>query len=82
MPVDTIGRFEEANFIAINVYALDENECVVPLRPSTLTTEAREHVSLLFLKNESTNHYCLITDLAKLLHSCSPVDSTFTELPA
>ena len=51
------------------------------LRPSTLTAEAREHVSLLFLKNESTNHYCLITDLAKVLHSCSPVKSTFTELP-
>ena len=82
MPVDSIGFFEEANFIAVHVYTLDENECVVPLRPSTLTAEAREHVSLLFLENESTSHYCLITDLAKLLHHCSPAESSFTKLPA
>ena len=51
------------------------------LQPSTLAAEAREHVSLLFIENATTSHYCLITDLRKLLHNCSPVKFTFTELP-
>ena len=77
MSVDSIGRFEKANFIPIHVYALDENECVIPLRPSTLATEAREHVSLLFIENSTTSHYFFITDLLKLLHHCSAAESTF-----
>ena len=82
MPIELIGKFEEANMIAVNVYELDENECVRTLQGSTLTSEAREHVDLLYIENETTSHYCLITNLAKLLHHCSTVESTFTELPA
>ena len=58
------------------VYELDEDECVTLKQGSTLATEAREHISLLFIENETTSHYCLITDLRKLLHHCSPVKST------
>ena len=81
MPTELIGKFEEANQIAVHVYELDENECVRTLQGSTLTSEAREHVELLYIENETTSHYCLITDLPKLLHHCSPVESTFAELP-
>ena len=50
MTIDRIGAFEEGNRIAVDVWELDENECVAMLQPSTLTAEAREHVSLLFYR--------------------------------
>ena len=81
MPIELIAKFEESNMIAVNVYELDENECVRTLQGSSLTNKAREHVDLLYIQNEQTSHYCLITNLAKLLHHCSTVQSTFTELP-
>ena len=56
MPIELIGKFEEANMIAVNVYELDENECVRTLQGSTLTSEAREHVDLLYIENETTSH--------------------------
>ena len=82
MPIELIAKFEEANMIAVNVYELDENECVRTLQGSSLTNEAREHVDLLYIENEQTSHCCLITNLAKLLHHCSPAESSFTKLPA
>ena len=75
MTIDRIGAFEEANLIAVDVWGLDGNGCVEMLQPTKLTEEASENVNLLFIENDTTNHYCLITDLKKLLHSCSPVKS-------
>ena len=82
MPIDAIAAFEEANFIAVDVYTLDENECVVPLQPSCLKDGAREHVHLLYVENEEDSHYILITDLSKLLHHCSAATSSYAELPS
>ena len=56
MQIDRIGAFEEANLIAIHVYELDEDECVTLKQGSTLATEAREHISLLFIENETDSH--------------------------
>ena len=82
MPIDAIAAFEEANFIAVDVYTLDENKCVVPLQPSCLKDGAREHVHLLYVENEEDSHYILITDLSKLLHHCSAATSSYAELPS
>ena len=51
IPLDTIGTFEEANFIAVNVYELNEDNCIGIKRASTLIAEARESVNLLYIEN-------------------------------
>ena len=81
MPLDAIGAFEEANSIAVNVYELDSEDCVFIKRASTLTAKADEHVDLLYIEKDGQSHYCLITDLQKLLRLCSAPTSTFAKLP-
>ncbi|KAJ4444899.1 hypothetical protein ANN_06697 [Periplaneta americana] len=67
--IKDIAKFEKCNDISINVFALDENDDVFPLR--MCEKELPDHRDLLYISNENTSHYCvelqLIKDMTMLL---------------
>jgi len=70
MSIKDIAKFECKNRqISINVYTVDENEGIVPLRVSKNVSERQYHVNLLFISNNLTSHYVLIKSLSRLLNS-------------
>lgn len=65
----SIKRFERLNpNVSVNVYGLDLNNDVYPLR--ICDSERQEHFDLLKLTNNSgVSHYCYIKNLSKLVRS-------------
>jgi len=52
--------------MSINVYCYD-NGCIAPLE---VTNEEKEkHIDLLYLKDNTHDHYCLIQSLSRLVRS-------------
>ena len=80
MPLERIDQFEISNNLAINVYELDNDERVVPLRISEILNEC-DTIDLLLIKDDERRHYCLIKDLEKLLKHVNSNDSAFVNLP-
>ena len=80
MRIDEIESFENKENISVNVFELNEKDCVVPLRLSE-RRHMDEHVDLLYLEDGVKTHYTLITNIEKLLQHCSPTLSSFTVLP-
>ena len=68
-PLSKITIFEKRNpGVSVNVYGLDSNEDVYPVR--VCKKEAKEHFDLLLFSNEvGINHYCYITDFSRLVRS-------------
>lgn len=64
-----VALFEKQNpNFNLNLYALDENSEVYPLRISErVNTFATKNIDLLYLEKDSNSHYCLITDLPALV---------------
>ena len=79
MSLDRIDQFELSNKLAVNVYEVENNERVVPLRASVITNP-RDTIDLLFVEQGEKKHYCLIRDLPKLLKHASD-NKTFVKLP-
>ncbi|KAJ4449536.1 hypothetical protein ANN_00937 [Periplaneta americana] len=63
--IKDIAKFEKRNDISINVFGLDENEYVFPLR--ICEKELPDHRDLLYISNENTSHYCCITNFNTLV---------------
>jgi len=66
--LNEINKFERNNTdISVNVFGYEDsmNRFVYPLRISK--HERKDAVDLLLISNDSTNHYCLIKNLSKLL---------------
>ncbi|KAJ4437396.1 hypothetical protein ANN_17540 [Periplaneta americana] len=63
--IKDIAKFEKRNDISINVFALDENDDVFPLR--ICEKELPDHRDLLYISNENTSHYCCITNFSALV---------------
>ncbi|KAJ4445518.1 hypothetical protein ANN_12198 [Periplaneta americana] len=63
--INDIVKFEKRNDISINVFALDENDDVFPLR--MCEKELPDHRDLLYISNENTSHYCCITNFSALV---------------
>lgn len=62
--ITDIDKFEKRANISVNVFHY-ESKSTKPLR---ITKEEKPiHVNLLFLKDKDTSHYCLITDLWRLI---------------
>ena len=80
MPLESIDRFEISNNIAINVYEPSDDKRVVPLRVSVIAN-ARATVDLLLIEQGERRHYCLITNLEKLLQHVTNAESSFVQLP-
>ena len=80
MPLESIDQFKISNNLAINVYELDDDERVVPLRISEILN-ACHIIDLLLIKDDERRHYCLIKDLEKLLKHVNSNDSAFVKLP-
>ena len=70
-----IPKFERHNNLTINVYGFDNKEKQLhPLYVSQVDVELFDyvpthHINLLFLSEDNKQHYCLIKNLDKLLHS-------------
>lgn len=61
-----IPVFEKRNKMSINVFSLDKNEKVYPIK--VVEKELNDHVDLLFLRDEYENsHYCYIKNFEKLV---------------
>ncbi|XP_054283625.1 uncharacterized protein LOC129000686 [Macrosteles quadrilineatus] len=67
MDLNNVKLFEKRSGISINVYSYDEKFTVYPLL--TTNEEKELHVDLLYLKDGSNSHYCLINDLCRLVRS-------------
>jgi hypothetical protein len=65
-----IPRFEKLNNLAVNVFCEGKNSTIEPLLISNRTDLPYDKIiDLFFIKDESTNHYCWIKNLEKLLFS-------------
>ncbi|XP_066902574.1 uncharacterized protein [Halyomorpha halys] len=60
-----VSKFEERNNMSINVYGLDENENVYPLKVCKI--ELKEHRDLLLLSLDQKSHYVYIKNFEKLV---------------
>lgn len=61
-----LPHFERNNYgVSVNIFGLDDNLNVYPLRISHM--ELRDHTDLLFLKDGDVSHYVYIKDFAKLV---------------
>jgi hypothetical protein len=66
-----LDLFESQNpDISVNVFGFEDE--FFPLRITKLNR--RTHVNLLYISDESTNHFCLITNLSRLLSSLTKHD--------
>ncbi|KAJ4432649.1 hypothetical protein ANN_21272 [Periplaneta americana] len=63
--INDIAKFEKRNDISLNVFALDENDDVFPLR--MCEKELSDHMDLLYINNDNTSHYCCITNFSALV---------------
>ena len=65
MTINQVGKFEAQNGISVNVFGYD-NEVVFPLHitPKHDVT----HINLLFISEGDKQHYCLITNMSRLLN--------------
>jgi hypothetical protein len=69
-PLKDIKKFESANNISVNVFALDEENKVYPLK--VCDEELLDHRDLLRIQHEETTHYCLINNFGRLVHPQLP----------
>lgn len=68
LKVSSICRFEKLNpTISVNVFGAENNAIIGPLYHTKQRKE--NHVNLLLLQSGNKSHYCLITDLSRLLHA-------------
>ena len=72
MVLTDIPKFEQRNNISVSVYSYqekteDRDGFIYPLKVSKENLE--QHVNLLLIANEDTNHYCYIKDFNKLVGS-------------
>ncbi|KAF4524970.1 hypothetical protein B566_EDAN008032 [Ephemera danica] len=66
-PRTTPDQFESDNDITINIFALDENEKVYPLK--VVAYEKPDHRDLLIIQDEETTHYTYIKNFNVLVSS-------------
>jgi hypothetical protein len=69
-PLNKIKKFERANNISINAFALDEENKVYLLK--VCDEELEDHRDLLLIQHEETTHYCLIANFECLVHPQLP----------
>jgi hypothetical protein len=68
MRIQSIGKFEEQNpTISVNVFGCSGKH-VFPMRV-TKERKRMNHVNLLYLSEESNDHYCWIKNFNRLMHS-------------
>jgi hypothetical protein len=65
-PLNDIKKLERANNISNNVFALDEENKVYPLK--VCNEELEDHRDLLLMQDEETTQYCLINNFDRLIH--------------
>ena len=60
-----IQKFKRQNNVCINVFAINEKKLTFPVKITS--HEKEKHVNLLYISNETNNHYVLIKNMSKLL---------------
>ena len=69
-PVATkdVDKVESMNNISINVFGLEDNKTVFPMRISK-KTDSEHHIDLLYISDSDINHYVLIKNMSRLIKS-------------
>lgn len=68
MKLSKIGKFEKQNpTISINVFGEENEQIIGPLYHTKC--KKKNHINLLLLHQDENSHFCLITDLSKLIGS-------------
>ena len=63
--IQDIEKFERQNNVSINLFAINKKKLIFPVK---ITSHKKEkHVNLLYISNETNNHYVLIKNMSKLL---------------
>ena len=65
LAIKDVSKFEKQNDISVNVFGYEDG--YYPLYISR--NQKEKHVNLLLIEKGGKTHYCLITDLNKMLHS-------------
>ena len=63
--VKDVPKFEKQNNISVNVFGYEEGYYLLYISKN----QKERHVNLLLIEKGGKTHYCLITDLNKMLHS-------------
>ena len=68
--IKDIDRFEKQNpTLSVTVFSYDEKDKVYPLRISKYVYKREVDIFLMLLEKDGVTHYCLITNLSRLLSS-------------
>jgi hypothetical protein len=68
--IDDIKKFESKTNLSINVYTLNENEDVIPLRiTKKRKQEGQVHINLLYITDGNNSHYVLIKNKSRAFSS-------------
>lgn len=63
-----VYTFEKINsYVSVNVFSLDENQKIIPIKVCSF--EKEEHFDLLLLTNGNHQHFCFISDFERLIRS-------------
>ena len=70
LKIADIGNIEILNDLNINIFSIDKDCKIIPIRISEQHNVApARHIDLLYIVNDTQSHYCLITNLEKLCRS-------------
>ena len=66
LKIQDVGKLEQLNNLAINIFTLEGNDNVIPVRISdnNEVIDKKRLIDLLYIVNGVNTHYCLITNLA------------------
>lgn len=78
-PLSQIKKFEEQNKISINVFGFEKE--LFPLYISQLD-QAAKNVDLLYSQENGNSHFCLITDLNRVLGSIKDIRTNTVSVAA
>jgi hypothetical protein len=65
--INDIKQFETVNNVSVNLFGLNEQDDVYPLK--ICEEEMEDHFDLLYVTDMKTSHYCYITEFERLVHS-------------
>ncbi|KAE9521636.1 hypothetical protein AGLY_017932 [Aphis glycines] len=67
-PITQLKKFEKINNVSINIYSLDDNNVIYPLRITNIEKK-KNHFDLFLFGDNNTAHYCYINNFSRFIRS-------------